>query len=54
VFHNGENYDINEIKFGGGGGIRYAISSKEKINLRIDIGVSRYGIFPYVLFQEAF
>jgi hypothetical protein len=54
VFRDGENYDINEIKYGGGGGIRYAISSKEKINLRFDIGVSRYGIFPYVMFQEAF
>jgi len=27
---------------------------KEKINLRLDIGVSRYGVFPYVLFQESF
>jgi hypothetical protein len=54
VFRDGENYDINEIKYGAGGGIRYAISSKEKINLRFDIGVSRYGIFPYVMFQEAF
>jgi hypothetical protein len=54
VFHDGEKYDINDIKYGGGGGIRYAISIKEKINLRFDIGISRYGIFPYVLFQEAF
>jgi hypothetical protein len=54
VFRDGGNYDINDIKYGGGGGIRYAVSSKEKINLRFDVGVSRYGVFPYVMFQEAF
>jgi hypothetical protein len=54
VFRNVENYDINDMKYGGGGGLRYAVSLKEKINLRFDIGVSRYGIFPYVMFQEAF
>jgi len=54
VFHNAKDYDIKEMKYGGGGGIRWAISQKEKINLRLDIGVSPYGVFPYVMFQEAF
>ena len=43
-----------DLKYAAGGVIRYAISRKEKINLRIDLGVSPYGVFPYVLFQEAF
>ena len=54
VFHDPENYEIQDIKYAGGGGIRYAISEEDKINLRFDIGVSPYGVFPYVLFQEAF
>ena len=54
VFHDNDDIDTQNMKYAGGGGVRYAIDKKEKINLRIDIGVSPYGIFPYVLFQEAF
>jgi len=49
-----DDIDPHNMKYAAGGGVRYAIDKKEKINLRIDIGVSPYGIFPYVLFQEAF
>ena len=54
VFHNMNKYDLNDMKYGGGGGIRWAISQEERINLRFDIGLSQYGIFPYVMFQESF
>jgi len=54
VFHDNDDIDPHNMKYAAGGGVRYAIDKKEKINLRIDIGVSPYGIFPYVLFQEAF
>jgi len=54
VFHDPDDLDAQDMKYAAGGGIRYAISRKEKINLRIDLGVSPYGVFPYVMFQEAF
>lgn len=54
VFHNSTDYDMEDLKYGGGGGIRWAVSRKEKINLRFDIGISPYGVFPYIMFQEAF
>ncbi|MBW2677537.1 MAG: hypothetical protein JRD49_08190 [Deltaproteobacteria bacterium] len=41
-------------KIAGGGGLRFALNKKEKINVRLDIGVSRYGVFPYIMLQEAF
>ncbi|MEN8245461.1 MAG: hypothetical protein ABFS43_11245 [Thermodesulfobacteriota bacterium] len=43
-----------DLKVAGGVGMRFALNKQEKINIRLDIGVSRYGIFPYVMLQEAF
>jgi len=43
-----------DLKVAGGAGLRFALNKKEKINIRLDIGVSQYGIFPYVMLQEAF
>jgi len=43
-----------DLKLAGGAGLRYALNKTEKINLRLDIGVSRYGVFPYIMLQEAF
>jgi len=43
-----------DLKVAGGAGLRFALNKAEKINLRLDIGVSRYGIFPYIMLQEAF
>ena len=54
VFHDNDELETQSMKYAAGCGIRYAIDKKEKINIRIDIGVSPYGIFPYILFQEAF
>lgn len=54
VFDDTQDLELDNLKYAAGGGFRYAIDEKEKINLRVDIGVSRYGIFPYVLFQESF
>jgi len=47
------NEDIDP-KFAGGAGLRFALNKEEKINVRLDIGVSRYGVFPYIMLQEAF
>jgi hypothetical protein len=43
-----------DLKVAGGAGLRFALNKTEKINVRLDIGVSRYGVFPYVMLQEAF
>jgi len=43
-----------DLKVAGGAGLRFALNKKEKINIRLDIGVSQYGVFPYVMLQEAF
>lgn len=43
-----------DLKVAAGAGLRFALNKEEKINVRLDIGVSRYGIFPYVMLQEAF
>jgi len=54
VFHDSDELKVQNIKYAAGGGLRFAINKEERINLRFDIGVSPYGIFPYVLFQESF
>ena len=41
VFDDPQNLEIENLKYVAGGGFRYAIDAKEKINLRVDIGVSR-------------
>jgi hypothetical protein len=43
-----------DLKVAGGVGLRFALNKKEKINVRLDIGISQYGVFPYVMLQEAF
>ena len=54
IFEDTQDLEFQNLKYAAGGGLRFAIDKKEKINLRVDIGVSRYGVFPYVLFQESF
>ena len=38
----------------GGFGLRVVLDPRERINLRIDLGFSRYGIFPIFVITEAF
>lgn len=54
VFQDVDEIQFDDLKLATGAGIRYAISKDDKINLRVDLGVSRYGIFSYILFQESF
>jgi len=35
------NYSLNELKYSYGAGIRFAISKKEKLNLRLDYGIGQ-------------
>ncbi|APF18925.1 Surface antigen [Caldithrix abyssi DSM 13497] len=54
VVNNLQNYELKTLKYSFGFGIRYLISPQEKIHLRVDVGVSRWGINPYFQISEAF
>ena len=45
---------LADLKLAGGLGLRVTLDPKERINLRIDLGFSHYGIFPIVVITEAF
>jgi outer membrane protein assembly factor BamA len=49
-----DRYRIADLKFAGGGGLRFALNQSEGINLRVDLGFSRFGSEVYVQFLEAF
>ncbi|MBW6511014.1 MAG: BamA/TamA family outer membrane protein [Desulfuromonadaceae bacterium] len=38
----------------GGCGIRFAVDPENRVNLRVDIGLSRHGVAPMVMINEAF
>lgn len=46
--------DLADPQFAGGLGFRVAINKEQRVNLRIDIAVSPYGVAPYVSMGEAF
>jgi hypothetical protein len=48
------DFTIRNIQFTGGLGLRLTLDPKERINLRLDVGFSRYGTFPIVVITEAF
>ncbi|HDP99837.1 MAG TPA: hypothetical protein ENN22_11730 [bacterium] len=54
VMHRFSDFQLNESKYSIGAGMRFAVIPDEKINLRFDIGFSRYGIHPYFQMSEAF
>ncbi len=54
VFDNTEDIETTHLKYSLGGGVRVALDSKEKINLRVDYGVGRGNTGVYVSVTEAF
>ncbi len=47
--------DVNPVDlWAAGGGVRYLLNRAERITLRLDVGVSRLGVFPYFMVMEAF
>ena len=54
VMNNVKDYDIRDLKYSVGLGLRFALNPDERINLRFDVGISRYGINPYFQLSEAF
>lgn len=47
-------FAINEFHFSYGGGIRFLVHEKEKLNLRVDFGFGKKSNGIYVLLKEAF
>jgi hypothetical protein len=45
---------LADLQVTGGAGLRVTLDPKERINLRIDLGISRFGVFPIVVITEAF
>jgi len=45
---------FQDVKPAGGGGLRYALNEREKINLRVDLGFSADGANVYVRMLESF
>ena len=41
VSKNFADYSLNEFKYSFGGGVRYALDKKEKLNLRVDYGIGQ-------------
>ncbi len=54
VQNDWNDFEFDDIKYGAGGGIRFALNEKEKINLRFDVAISPWGVFPYIMIQEFF
>jgi hypothetical protein len=45
---------LDKLRFAGGAGLRVVLDPKERINLRVDVGLSTYGIYPILVITEAF
>lgn len=48
------DFTLQHIQYAGGVGLRLTLDPKERINLRLDVGFSRFGTFPIVVITEAF
>jgi len=47
--------DVNPVElWAAGAGVRYVLNRAERITLRLDVGVSPLGVFPYFMVMEAF
>lgn len=49
-----KNFNLSGLKYSAGGGLRFALSKKEKLNLRIDYGFGYHSHGLYVTVSEAF
>ena len=54
VAHTMNDFSINDLKYTLGGGFRIAFDPKNHLNLRMDIGVSEFGVTPIIMLGEAF
>ncbi len=54
VFQDTRDFKFSDLKSSYGFGLRYALDKEKRINLRLDIGFSEYGVYPYFQNREAF
>lgn len=54
VAHQVTDFDVTQQKYAAGGGFRFALDPKHKMNLRMDIGFSKSGLSPIIILGEAF
>ena len=47
-------FELNGLHYTGGGGVRFALSKEEKLNLRIDYGIAPHSNAFTVQLREAF
>ncbi|MFV1981998.1 MAG: BamA/TamA family outer membrane protein [Thiohalomonadales bacterium] len=54
VVQSSSDFSFSDLKYTFGGGFRYALDPKNKLNVRMDIGISEFGIAPIIMLGEAF
>ncbi len=54
VAHRLAGFRPGEVLLTGGAGLRFALDPENRMNLRVDLGVSRFGLAPIVTINEAF
>ena len=54
VAHDLSNFKSSSIKYSYGLGMRYKLTKNEKVNIRIDFGISDDGNGLYLTMKEAF
>ncbi len=54
VAHRVAGFRAGGVLLTGGAGLRYALDPGNRMNLRVDLGVSRFGLAPIVTINEAF
>ena len=54
VYHTPSDIKLNTLKYTTGAGIRLAINTKERLNVRFDYGFGRKSNAFYIMLTEAF
>lgn len=54
VFGHGQDWQPEDVKYAGGAGLRYTLNRRDRINFRLDLAVSPWGVQPYFSVMEAF
>ncbi len=49
-----KDFSLSGIKYSLGGGIRFAVKPKEKLNIRLDYGIGSHSSGVYLYITEAF
>jgi hypothetical protein len=53
VAHDVKRFDMRELHGAGGGGLRFSVDKRDRVNVRLDLAYGD-GFYPYLQFREAF